>query len=64
MRKQEGKSSNKELNSGQGYEQANTARYYFVSGSQLNHPKNVVFVQEPKAKQEVEDLQNEKASNV
>jgi len=56
MRKQEGKSSNKELASGQGYEQANTDRYYYVPGSHLNHPKNGVLVQELKARQEVEDL--------
>jgi hypothetical protein len=53
-------SSNKELTSAPGSEEANTQRHSFIAGLHVDRPKNGVFVQEPKARQEREDLQKRK----
>jgi hypothetical protein len=52
--------SNKELTSAPGNEEANTQRHSFISGLRTDRPTNGVFVQEPKARQEGEDLQKRK----
>jgi hypothetical protein len=51
---------NMELTSALGNEEANTQRHSFISGPRVDRPKNGVFVQEPKARQEGEDLQKRK----
>lgn len=55
---------NKELTSAPGNEEANTLRHSFVSGLRVDRPTNSVFVQEPKARQEGEDLQKRKKKNL
>ena len=51
---------NKELTSAPGNEEANSQRHSFISGLRVDPPTNGVFVQEPKARQEGEDLQKRK----
>jgi hypothetical protein len=53
-------SPNKELTSAPGSEEANTQRHSFIAGLHVDRPKNGVFVQEPRARQEREDLQKRK----
>jgi hypothetical protein len=57
-------SSNKELTSAPGNEEANTQRHSFIAGLHVDRPKNGVFVQEPRARQEREDLQKRKKKNL
>ena len=52
--------SNKELTRAPRNEEANTQRHSFIAGLHVDRPKNGVFVQEPKARQEGEDLQKRK----
>jgi hypothetical protein len=52
--------SNKELSSAPRNEEANTQRHSFIAGLHVDRPKNGLFVQEPKARQEGEDLQKRK----
>ena len=51
---------NMELTSALGNEEANTQRHSFIARLLVDRPKNGVFVQEPKARQEGEDLQKRK----
>jgi hypothetical protein len=55
---------NKELNSAPGNEEANTQIHSFIAGLHVDRPKNGVFVREPKARQEGEDLQRRKKKNL
>jgi hypothetical protein len=50
-----------ELTSAPGNGKANTQRHSFIAGLHMDRPKKGVFVDEPKARQEVQDLQKRKS---